>query len=225
MKILIIEDEKKLATLIKNYLEKHSYSADIANDGAEGLEKLDVNHYDLILLDINLPDMLGFEIVKEVRNSEENKNMGIIITSARDEVKDRSGGLNLGADDYLVKPFELVELDARINAVVRRLNHVSTPCLCINDLSIDPISREVKIKDQLVLLNNKEYATLKYIAYANPRYVSTEELIEHLYDEDFNPFSSVIRVHLSRLRKKLVEANEGEHVIENVKGIGYRLCQ
>lgn len=221
MRLLIIEDNIELANSMKLGLTQHGFSIDVCYDGESGEEMAFVNDYDAILLDLNLPDKDGIEILKYLRD--ENINCPVIIITARDEIEDRAFGLDLGADDYLTKPFELVELRARIQAVIRRYNGRTNPNIVIKILEINPATRIVKIKGKTVDLSAKEFDILEYIAEKHPTIISSEEIIEHIYDEDFNPFSSVLRVHIARLRKKLTEAAEYD-ILVTKRGKGYSLC-
>jgi len=221
MRLLIIEDNIELANSMKLGLVQHGFSIDVCYDGEMGEEMAFVNGYDAILLDLNLPDKDGIEILKYLR--EENVNCPVIIITARDEIEDRAFGLDLGADDYIIKPFELVELRARIQAVIRRYNGRTNPSIVIKNLEINPATRTVKIDGKIVDLSAKEFDILEYIAEKHPTIISSEEIIEHIYDEDFNPFSSVLRVHIARLRKKLTEVAEYD-ILVTKRGKGYSLC-
>ena len=221
MRLLIIEDNVPLADSTRLALIKYGYTVDIAYDGNIGEEKAYVNDYDVILLDLNLPDKDGLEILKFLRT--ENIQTPIIIVTARDEIKQRALGLDLGADDYITKPFDLVELKSRINAVIRRFNGRSSPIIKIENLSINPNSREVLWNDESIDLLPKEYDILEYIMMKHPKVVSNEEITEHIYDETFDPFSSVIRVHFSRLRKKLSDVI-GYNIIITTRGKGVSIC-
>ena len=221
MRLLIIEDNNELADLTKTGLIKSGFVVDIANTGEEGKDKTFINEYDAIILDLNLPDYDGLDILKELRN--QGINTPIIIVTARDEIAERALGLDLGADDYIVKPFEILELKSRINAIIRRINGRSNPIIKINELIINPNSREVWWNNSLINLHAKEFDILEYIATKYPRVVSNEEIVEHIYDEDFDPFSSVLRVHFTRLRKKLTDAI-GYNIIITTRVKGVSIC-
>lgn len=222
MRLLIIEDNKPLANSMKAGLEKAGFHIDVSYTGLDGEERAYVNGYDAILLDLNLPDKDGIEILKFLRSSD--IVTPVIIITARDEIEERALGLDLGADDYLTKPFQLLELRARVQAVIRRFNGRATPNITVGDLVIDPAARKAEIKGVKLELAAKEFDILEYIASLNPKVVSSEELAEHVYDESFDPFSSVLRVHLTRLRKKLSEA-AGYDVLITIRGKGYYLCE
>ncbi|MFR3685605.1 MAG: response regulator transcription factor [Enterococcus sp.] len=221
MRVLVVEDNRELALSVKKGLEQENISVDVAYDGQLGEEKAFINSYDGILLDLNLPKKDGLSVLQSLR-AEEVESPVIIIT-ARDEIEERAKGLDFGADDYLVKPFELLELKARIRAVIRRYHGRALPQISIGALKIDPLGRKVSYQKTEVLLKPKEFDILLCIAQRHPAVVSSEEISEHVYDEDFDPFSSVLRVHLARLKKKLAEAAEKE-VLKTIRAKGYQLC-
>ena len=221
MRVLVVEDNRELALSVKKGLEQENISVDVAYDGELGEEKAFINSYDGILLDLNLPKKDGLSVLQSLR-AEEVESPVIIIT-ARDEIEERAKGLDFGADDYLVKPFELLELKARIRAVIRRYHGRALPQISIGALKIDPLGRRVSYQKTEVVLKPKEFDILLCIAQRHPAGVSSEEISEHVYDEDFDPFSSVLRVHLARLKKKLAEAAEKE-VLKTIRAKGYQLC-
>ncbi|MBM7689453.1 DNA-binding response regulator [Enterococcus ureilyticus] len=222
MRILIIEDNRELAMSVQKGLERENFSVDLAFSGLVGEEKAYVNAYDAILLDLNLPDRDGLSILNFLRES--TIDTPIIITTARDEIEERAKGLDFGADDYLVKPFELLELVARIRAVIRRFHGRTTPFIKIDQLMIDPVKRFVSYGDTEVFLKPKEFDILLCIAQQHPAVVSTEKIAEHVYDENFDPFSSVLRVHLARLKKQLAQAS-GKELLKTIRAKGYQLCE
>lgn len=221
MRVLVVEDNRELALSVKKGLEQENISVDLAYDGEQGEEKAFVNSYDGILLDLNLPKRDGLEVLQNLR--EEEVESPVIIITARDEIEERAKGLDFGADDYLVKPFELLELKARLRAVVRRYHGRSLPQISIGGLNVDPVCRKVSYQQKEILLKPKEFDILLCIAQRHPAVVSSEEISEHVYDEDFDPFSSVLRVHLARLKKKLAESAEHE-VLRTIRAKGYQLC-
>lgn len=221
MRLLIIEDNVELANSMKKGLEKINFQVDISYFGEDGEEKATVNEYDVILLDLNLPDVDGIEVLKYLR--EKNVSTPIIIITARDQVSDLAIGLDNGADDYITKPFKLLEVRARIHAVIRRFHGRTNPIINIGKLELNPINRTVHIDGNEVILAIKEFDILEYICFKYPAVVSSEEIVEHVYDENFDPFSSVLRVHISRLKNK-VNTAYGKDVLLNVRGKGYCLC-
>ena len=186
MKLLIVEDYVELSLRMKETLEGIGFYVDVAHDGASGEEKAFVNHYDAILLDLNLPDKDGIDILKFLRKND--VAAPVIIITARDELGDRVKGLDLGADDYLVKPFQLEELRARVQAVIRRFYGRHQSQIKIEGLIVDSGARTVTLNNQPVSLLAKEFDILEYLAIRYPNVVSSEELAEHVYDESFDPF-------------------------------------
>ncbi|ENJ9655008.1 response regulator transcription factor [Clostridium botulinum] len=221
MRLLIIEDNIDLANSMKIGLEKMRFHIDVSNTGSDGEEKASINEYDVILLDLNLPDIDGIEILNYLRN--ESIETPVIIVTARDEVEQLAFGLDNGADDYITKPFKLLELRARIHAVIRRFHGRTNPIMNIGPLQLNPITRTVEIENKPVALASKEFDILEYICYRHPAVVSSEEIAEHIYDENFDPFSSVLRVHIARLKKKLSNSS-GKEILINIRGKGYVLC-
>ena len=217
MRVLIIEDNVEILKCMKVELEKSGLYVDIANNGLEGEEKAYVNEYDVILLDLSLPDKDGMEILKYLRK--ENIETPIIIITASIEI---TKGLNLGADDYIVKPFNMDELNARIQAVLRRFRGRGNPNIVLNQLIIDPISRRANYDKKRIDLTTKEFDILEYLAIRYPAIVSSEEILEHTYDESFDSFSSVLRVHIAKLRKKL-KKTIGKDILLTTRGKGYSL--
>ncbi len=222
MRLLIIGDHKELADSMKAGLEKNGFSVDVAYYGEDGEELAFVNSYDCILLDLNLPDKDGIDILRFLRK--ENIASPVIIVTARDEVEQRAMGLDLGADDYISKPFELLELRARVQAVIRRFHGRTNPILQVGALTIYPDRRIAEYGGKAITLSAKEFDVLEYLAMRHPAIVSSEEIVEHVYNEEFDPFSSVLRVHLTRLRRKLMDASEKELLITH-RGKGYSLCE
>ena len=220
MRILIIEDNEDVLNCMKIKLGSTGLYVDIANNGIEGEEKAYVNEYDLILLDLFLPDKDGIEILEYLRK--EGVQTPIIIITANNSAKDISNILNLGADDYIVKPFDYDILEARIHAVIRRVNGRATPVIEVGNIKINPITRNAYINDKRLELTTKEFDILEYIATKHPAVISSEEILEHVYDEYFDPFSSVLRVHIEKKKKKLKKYAEKE-VLFNIRGKGYCL--
>ena len=221
MRVLLAEDEEDLNFIITQKLRSEGYSVDSCYDGEEALDALAVVDYDAIILDIMMPKIDGLEVLRSFRQT--GKTTPVLFLTAKDAVPDRVKGLDSGANDYLVKPFELLELKARIRAVIRRYHGRALPQISIGALKIDPLGRRVSYQKTEVVLKPKEFDILLCIAQRHPAVVSSEEISEHVYDEDFDPFSSVLRVHLARLKKKLAEAAEKE-VLKTIRAKGYQLC-
>lgn len=221
MRVLMIEDSIELANTVKAGLERENISVDVAYTGLIGEEKAFVNQYDAILLDLNLPDKDGLDILSFLRGAQ--VETPIIIITARDEIQERAKGLDFGADDYLVKPFELLELNARLRAIIRRFHGRTTPQITIGDLVVNPICRQVAYGGELIALKPKEFDILLCIAENYPAIVPVVKIAELVYDEDFDPFSSVLRVHMARLKKKLADA-AGKELLKNIRTKGYQIC-
>ena len=220
MHILIIEDEKSLCRSIADGLRIDGYEIDTCFDGTEGLELCLTENYDLILLDLNLPGMDGLEILGRFR--QENTSTPILILSARGQIQDKVEGLDLGANDYLTKPFHFEELEARIRSLTRRKFIQQDILLKWDTLTFDTRSREASVNGLPISLTRKECSLLEYFLLHQNRIISPEEIIEHIWDGSVNSFSNSIRVHISSLRKKL-RAALGFDPIQNKVGQGYIL--
>jgi len=219
MRILVVEDEKKVASFIKRGLEQESYAVDIVHDGEEGENYALTNDYDAIILDIMLPKKNGLEVLKVLK--EAHIETPVILLTARDSVDDRVKGLNLGADDYLSKPFAFAELIARLNVMMRR-GGSGLPVLKFADLSLDPATRRAKRGEVDVELTVKEYALLEYLL-RNPNRVLTRTLIaEHVWDQCFDSETNVVDVYINHLRGK-VDSDTSKRLIHTVRGVGYVL--
>lgn len=222
MRILLIEDEEKLAQSLKKALETERFAVDLALDGNKGYDLVFGEEYDLIILDLGLPGMDGLQIAKEAR--EEKVNTPILILTARDTLKDKIAGLNLGADDYLVKPFEFEELLARIRALLRRGQKEPETIYQIDNLTLDPISKIVKRAGKEISLSAKEYALLEYLLRNKGQIVSKQQVIDHVWDMELDPFSKVIDVYIGYVRNKVDKAFPKEKpLIHTIKGMGYKL--
>ena len=220
MRILVVEDEKRLAEVIKKGLVEEGYSVDVAYDGAEGQYMAENASYDLVILDIMLPKKDGVTICQELRIR--GINTPILMLTAKDSVEDRVKGLDSGADDYLVKPFAFSELVARVRALLRREALSKASKLQVGDLVMDTLTREVWRGDKKIELTTKEYALLEYFMRHPNMVVTRTMLMEKVWDYDFEGLSNVIDVYIRRLRLKLDEEGE-ESIIETVRGAGYRL--
>lgn len=221
MRILIIEDEKKVADFIRRGLKEEGYAADIASDGKEGLFLASTNPYDVILLDVMLPGLDGISVCRKLRQ-EENNSVPVIMLTAKDEVRDKVRGLDAGADDYLTKPFSFEELLARIRALLRKGSRQQQTVLRVGDLSLDLISHAVTRAGKEISLTSKEFALLEYFM-RNPGMVITRTMIsEHVWDINFDTFTNVIDVYVNYLRKK-IDAGRGPSLIHTVRGRGYML--
>lgn len=220
MRILIVEDEKDLASAIAKGLRKKGYAADIVYDGEEALFMTDVNDYDLVILDLNLPKVDGIEVCRNIRAS--GSPTGILMLTARSGLDDRIKGLDYGADDYLVKPFHFPELLARVRAILRRKGEHRDTILRCGDLVIDPNILKGYFRDSEINLTLKEFSILEYLMRNVGRIVSQEELFEHVWSEDANMLTQSIKVHINNIRKKL-NAVDAKDIISTVRGRGYML--
>lgn len=223
MQILIIEDEVRLAQTVKRGLKQKGFSVVMIHDGEEGLEEIEINHqeYDLIILDVNLPNKNGLDICKSVR--EQDIKTPIIMLTAEDTVVDKVTGLNCGADDYLVKPFSFVELLARIKALLRRPSAVCLTQLKAGMVSIDPIGKKVWYKNKEVNLTSREFSLLEYLIRNKGRAIPREELLSHVWDQSFDPSSNIVDVHITNLKKKLSSNSTNEQTVKTIRGYGYRI--
>ena len=220
MRILLVEDEKLLSGYIAKGLQNSGYAVDAVYDGEEALYEYSINEYDLIVLDLNLPKKDGIEVLQEIR--EQDANIKIMILSARSKVDDRILGLDEGANDYLIKPFDFGELEARIRSLLRRNFAQEPSVLTVGELKLDTKSKRVTYLDQEIALTRKEYCILEYLMLHKGQVISAEELTEHVWDHDFDPFSNTFRYHIHSLKKKLNAAAACDF-IQTVRGQGYRM--
>ncbi len=223
MRLLIVEDEQKLALSIKKALEAERYAVDAAFDGEEGYEKATVESYDVLILDVGLPKMNGFELTQKLRHEE--IKTPIIFLTARDFSRDKVKGLDIGGDDYLVKPFDFEELLARIRALLRRGSpNQAQPVLQLDSLVLDPATQRVTRAGKILHLTPKEYALVELFL-RHPRQVLTKtQLIEHVWDSQIDPLSGVADVYIGYVRAKIDKAFPGEkQLLKTLKGRGYSL--
>lgn len=221
MKILIIEDERGLRESIEEYFTEAGNICETASTYAEALGKVNLYRYDCILLDITLPGGNGIEILKTIKQHEYPD--GILIISAKNSLDDRLEGLDLGADDYLVKPFHLSELRARVSAIIRRKSFNGSNILQFNEVAIDLLAKSVRVKDQSVKLTRKEYALLLYFVANKGKVVSKNAIAEHLWGDGIDMANNFdfIYSHIKNLRKKLIEAGSNDY-IQAAYGMGYK---
>ena len=222
MRILIIEDEVKLAESLKKGLEKEGYAADFVTDGEAGQRRIEMSHndYDVIILDLMLPKKDGFEVCRNVRA--QGITTPILVLTARDATDDKVDALDAGADDYLVKPFSLSELLARIRALLRRPEEVLPIELSVQDLRLNTSTRKVYRRDREVSLTLKEFGLLEYLMRHPNQVLTREQILDHLWDFAFDSFSNVVDVHMKNLRKK-VDGDTNEKLLETIRGVGYRI--
>jgi two-component system copper resistance phosphate regulon response regulator CusR len=220
MRILLVEDEPNAAQMLAKGLREQSYAVDVAADGETALYQAEINEYDLLILDVMLPRKDGFTVCRELR--EAGAVTPILMLTARDAVQDRIAGLDLGADDYLIKPFDFHELLARVRALLRRGQALLPATLEIADLQLDTRSRQIKRGGSEINLTAKEYALLEYLARRAGEVVSRADIAEHVWEEDFDPFSNLIEVYIQRLRRKIDDGREPK-LIRTLRGEGYML--
>jgi DNA-binding response OmpR family regulator len=220
MRVLIIEDEKNLARVLKKGLEENSFTVEICHDGEEGLYTAETHPFDAVILDIMLPKLDGLLVLQRLR--EKQITVPVIMLTAKGEVGDRVAGLNTGADDYLPKPFDFTELLARLRSVIRRNKGRASSVIEISDLEIDINLQMAKRASKEIKLSAKEYRILEYLAINRDRVISRTELIEHVYDMDFDLDSNVIDVYINYLRNKIDKGFDSQ-LIHTVRGSGYIL--
>lgn len=221
MRILVVEDERLLCDGIAEDLELEKYTVDRCYDGADAHERLFVEPYDLVILDLNLPGMDGLELLRRIRS--EQPELRVLILSARAQLSDKVAGLDLGADDYLTKPFDLEELEARVRTLLRREFVQRAPLVQAGPLDLDTVAREISVRGDPLSLTPREFAILEQLMLCQGRWLSQEALMEHVWEADANPFSNAVRMHISSLRKKLRD-KLGYDPIQTKVGQGYRLA-
>ena len=220
MRILVVEDEPRMANVLAKGLREHSYAVDVAEDGDAALYQTSINDYDVVVLDVLLPQRNGFDVCSELRRR--GITTPILMLTARAAVEDRLTGFNAGADDYLTKPFSFRELLARIHALLRRDSNLRPDVLEIHDLAVDSGSHRVFRGDREVQLTAKEYALLEYLARRKSQLVSRAEIAAHVWDDSFDPFSNTIEVYMNRLRKK-IDGDHSTKLLHTRRGEGYIL--
>jgi two-component system copper resistance phosphate regulon response regulator CusR len=220
MRVLLVEDDARIARFVSRGLREQSYAVDVAADGEDALYKASVNDYDAVILDVMIPGRDGFEVCRELRAS--GSNVPVIMLTARDTLQDRVMGLDTGADDYLTKPFQVAELLARLRALLRRGRVVQPASIRVSDLVIDTRAHRVTRGGRLIELTAKEYALLEYLAREQGRVLSRAEIAEHVWDENFDAFTNLIEVNINRLRRK-IDDGFAHPLIHTRRGEGYML--
>ncbi|HYA61566.1 MAG TPA: response regulator transcription factor [Candidatus Sulfotelmatobacter sp.] len=220
MRLLLVEDDPRIARFVTRGLQEQSYAVDVVANGNDALYQVEINDYDLVILDVMLPGKDGFATCRGIRSL--GKRMPILMLTARDAVDDRITGLDSGADDYLTKPFEFGELLARLRALFRRPNELRSPQIAVGDLTIDTASQTAKRGTRTISLTAKEYALLEFLARNAGRVVGRSEIAEHVWDETFDPFSNLIEVYVNRLRRKLGD-DDKKPLLQTRRGSGYIL--
>ncbi|MCA9948067.1 MAG: response regulator transcription factor [Anaerolineales bacterium] len=220
MRVLVVEDEPRMAKLIQQGLEEEAYAVDVVDNGRDVFLWVQSATYDIILLDIMLPGMNGLDVCRQLRA--EGFNMPVLMLTARDTLPDKVKGLDSGADDYLVKPFAIEELTARLRALARRDAPVKTAVLVIADLSLDPATKLAQRGGSVIELTAKEYALLETLMRHPHQVLSRDQIIEHVWNMEFESGSKLIEVYISNLRKKIDDGHPVK-LIHTVRGLGYRI--
>lgn len=221
MQLLVIEDEKKIAAVLKKGLEEDLYTVDLAYDGEDGWYKASVNTYDVVILDVMLPKIDGITLCKKIR--EINKNIPILLLTAKDDVSDKIEGLDAGADDYVTKPFSVEEISARIRALLRRGNKADPVILSLADVTLNPASKKVTRGSHTIMLTAREYALLEYFMRNPNSIVSKTQLLEHVWDYHYDGLSNIVETYVKYLRKKLRVNKQAKELIHTVRGLGYTI--
>ena len=220
MRILVVEDETRMAALIQQGLKEENYAVDVVGDGREALDWLQATHYDLVVLDVMLPGLNGIEVCKAYRA--QGGTARVLMLTARDTLRDRVIGLDCGADDYLVKPYGFPELLARLRALARRDGPSKTTMLTLSDLTLDTLTKRACRAHKLVELTAIEYSLLAFLMTNAGQVVSREQIINSVWNADFDSESKLVEVYVYHLRKKLDEGR-GVKLIHTIRGLGYRM--
>ncbi|MEI6462882.1 MAG: response regulator transcription factor [bacterium] len=220
MRILYAEDEIKINKIITASLEKDLYTVDSCFDGVEALDLFRINEYDLVILDLMMPKKDGLEVIKEIRNT--NKKIPILALTAKSELDDKVSGLDIGFDDYLTKPFKTEELKARIRALLRRSTTHDVVLVC-NNLILDPKSKRVKRNDKEVELTAREYALLEYMMRNPNSYRTEQDIIDNVWDREYEGFSNVVAVHIKNIKKKIEKDFKQSELIVSERNKGYKI--
>ena len=223
MRILVVEDEHKIANALKKGLEQESYAVDVCYTGQDGLDMAETEEYDLLILDLMLPEVDGITITKTLR--EHKNHTSILILTAKGDISEKIVGLDSGADDYLTKPFSFEELLARVRALSRRPRTVLSSTLTVGDLSLDPATFEVKRGSQEITLSSKEFSLLEYLMRNSGKIVSKDKIINHVWDYDSDVLPNTVEVYIKYLRNKIDKPfPHARPLIQTVRGFGYKLA-
>ena len=220
MRILVVEDEHRIANTIKKGLEQEKYAVDVSYDGEEGYDLASSENYDLLILDLMLPKMDGMEICKQIRQS--NNNVSILILTAKSQLEDKVDGLNSGADDYLTKPFAFEELLARIRALTRRPKNILDTSLKVEDLILNTVSYEIKRAEKLIKLSSKEYTLLEVLMRHPNQILTKEQIINQVWDYEADVLPNTVEVYIRNLRNK-IDKPFSTSLIHTIRGFGYKI--
>ncbi|MGH9899855.1 MAG: response regulator [Pyrinomonadaceae bacterium] len=220
MRVLLVEDDVRVARFVARGLREAAYAVDVAANGEDALYQISISDYDAVVLDVLIPAPDGFDVCRELRAR--GLHVPVLMLTARDAVEDRIGGLDIGADDYLTKPFEFGELLARLRALLRRGNELRPEKIKIADMEIDTRAQRATRGGRVINLTTKEYTLLEYLAREHGRVIGRAEIAEHVWDENFDPFSNLIEVYVNRLRRKIDEESSAP-LIHTRRGAGYVL--
>jgi two-component system copper resistance phosphate regulon response regulator CusR len=221
MRVLLVEDDHRIANFVAKGLREQAYAVDVVHNGEDALYQSAINTYDLVVLDVMIPAPDGFAVCKELRKT--GHRMPILMLTARDAVEDRIQGLDRGADDYLTKPFEFRELLARLRALLRRPSGLQPARLVVGDLIVDTSGQTVSRGGKSIPMTAKEYALVEFLARNAGRVVGRAEIAEHVWDEEFDPFSNLIEVYVNRVRRK-IDVGSAKPLLQTRRGAGYVLA-
>lgn len=221
MKILVVEDEHKIANALREGLEQESFAVDVAYDGEDGFSSAAYDEYDLLILDVMLPGMTGLDIARKLRSK--GNHTPILMLTAKDQTRDVVNGLDAGADDYLVKPFSFEELLARIRALLRRPHDSVGDVLTAGDLSMDTVGKNVQRGNAPITLSSKEYALLEYLLRNKGKVLSKQNIMTHVWDFDADILPNNVEVFIAYLRNKIERPFDGPSIIKTVRGFGYKI--
>ncbi len=221
MQILVVEDEGKIANILRKGLQADLYTVDIAADGEEALEKVSYNSYDFVILDVMLPKIDGLTVCREIRKK--NTGLPILMLTAKDDVTDKIAGLDAGADDYVTKPFSYAEISARIRALLRRGNKADPVILTIADITLNPATKIVTRAKNIISLTAREFALLEYFMRNQNIVLTKTQILEHVWDYHYEGLSNIVETYIKYLRKKLKVYPHAKEVIHTVRGTGYSL--
>lgn len=219
MQILIVEDEEKIANLLRKGLLEERYTVDIAKDGEEALYKFEINDYDIVILDLMISKISGEEVCRAIRRT--NTSLPILVLTAKDSVEDKVTSLDAGADDYVTKPFSFAEVTARVRALIRRNKKADPVILRIDNLSLDPATKTATRGEKQILLTAREYALLEYFMRNQNVLLTKTQLLEHVWDYNYEGFSNIVETYVKYLRKKLRTSSKDKELIHTRRGSGY----